>query len=73
MQITSRYQCGRLRGLDSRDGVLLLGETHFYEDSTNHFLVFHIGERDKVYNKLVINSLCVWGGGDTYMYVVFLL
>jgi len=30
MQISHRYQCGRLTGLDSKDGVLLLGHTHFY-------------------------------------------
>ncbi len=29
-QITSQFQCARLTGLDSRDGILLLGSTHFY-------------------------------------------
>ena len=30
MQVTRQYQCARLTGLDSCDGVLLLGSTHFY-------------------------------------------
>ena len=29
-QVTRQYQCARLTGLDSCDGVLLLGNTHFY-------------------------------------------
>ena len=29
-QVTRQYQCARLTGLDSCDGVLLLGSTHFY-------------------------------------------
>lgn len=29
-QVTKQYQCARLTGLDSCDGVLLLGNTHFY-------------------------------------------
>ena len=30
IQVTARFQCARLTGLDSRDGILLLGVTHFY-------------------------------------------
>ena len=29
-QVVARFQSARLTGLDSRDGVLLLGTTHFY-------------------------------------------
>ena len=30
VQITKQYQCARLTGLDSCDGLMLLGSTHFY-------------------------------------------
>ena len=29
-QVTAKFQSARLTGLDSRDGVILLGVTHFY-------------------------------------------
>ena len=29
-QVQAKFQSARLTGLDSRDGVLLLGHTHFY-------------------------------------------
>lgn len=29
-QVVAKFQSARLTGLDSRDGVLLLGVTHFY-------------------------------------------
>ena len=30
VQVVAKFQSARLTGLDSRDGVLLLGVTHFY-------------------------------------------
>jgi len=30
LQIQMKFQCARLEGLDSKEGLLLLGTTHFY-------------------------------------------